>query len=94
MSDFEKKQQRVAEAEWIKRAAEVADTLTDVEIQSLGKRVRRNTGDWLRHVATDHVKGVDTANLAAAQWVMRLLLEEREYTLRGIQLGSRNREDG
>lgn len=85
----ENRRQRVTEAEWLRRAADVAETLTDKEIASLGQRVRRTTGEWLRHVATTHVESENAVNLDAARWVMRLLLEEREFTLQSIQLGPR-----
>jgi hypothetical protein len=87
----DQRQQRVAQAEWLKRAAEVAETLTDAEIASLGQRVRTTTAEWLRNVAKAHVE-VDqfaVSNVHPAQWVMRLLLEQREFTLQNIQLGPR-----
>lgn len=82
---------RRAQAEWLERAAEVAETLTDDEIASLGRRLRATTGEWLRQVARVHVE-VDqftAPNVHPAQWVMRLLLEERDHTLQGIRLGPR-----
>lgn len=82
---------RVAQAEWLERAAEVAETLTDAEIASLGQRLRATTGEWLRQVARAHVEEDQfaTPNVHPAQWVMRLLLEERGHTLQGIHLGPR-----
>lgn len=82
---------RVAQAEWLKRAAEVAETLTDAEIASLGQRVRTTTAEWLRNVAKAHVDEDQfvAPNIHPAQWVMRLLLEERGFTLQSIQLGPR-----
>ena len=82
---------RVAQAEWLKRAAEVAETLTDAEIQSLGRRVRTTTAEWLRNVAKAHleVDQFEAPNIHPAQWIMRLLLEEREATLQNVQLGPR-----
>lgn len=82
---------RVAQAEWLKHAADVAETLTDAEIASLGRRLRETTGEWLRQVAKAHVDEdqFTAPNIHPAQWVMRLLLEERGYTLQGVQLGPR-----
>ncbi len=84
-------QVRRAQAEWLKNAAEVAETLTDAEIASLGRRLRETTGEWLRQVATQHVEEdqFTAPNIHPAQWVMRLLLEERGQTLQNIQLGPR-----
>lgn len=90
----EEKLRRVAQAEWIKRAAEVAETLTDDEILSLGRRLRSTTSSWLRNVASLYPLGtVELDNLEPVAWVMRLLLEERGYTLQGIQLGPRSRDE-
>lgn len=90
MSD---EQRRAAQAEWLKRAAEVAETLTDDEILSLGRRLRVTTADWLRQVAELYPLDADELdNLRPAEWVMRLLLEERGYTLQQIQLGPRQRD--
>lgn len=85
---------RAAQVEWLKRAAEVAETLTDDEILSLGRRLRSTTGDWLRMIAELYPLGTaELTDLRPAEWVMRLLLEERGHTLRGIQLGPRDRSD-
>lgn len=82
---------RVAQAEWLKHAADVAETLTDAEIASLGQRVRTTTAEWLRNVAKAHIEEnqFEAPNIHPAQWIMRLLLEERGYTLQNIQLGPR-----
>lgn len=81
---------RRAQAEWLRRAAEVAETLTDDEILSLGRRLRSTTAEWLRNVADIYPLGsVELENLKPAEWVMRLLLEERGHTLQNIQLGPR-----
>lgn len=87
----EKRLHRVAQAEWLKHAADVAETLTDDEIASLGRRLRATTGEWLRQVAKAHVEEdqFTAPNVHPAQWVMRLLLEERGNTLQSIQLGPR-----
>jgi hypothetical protein len=85
--------QRVAQAEWLRYAADVAETLTDGEIAALGQRLRTTTGEWLRQVAKAHAAGEDVVNFAAAEWVMRLLLEQRGFTLQGIQLQPRARGD-
>lgn len=84
---------RVAQAEWLKYAAEIAETLTDDEIQSLGRRLRVTVGEWLRQVAKAHAAGENVVNFTAAEWVMRFLLEERGHTLRDTQLGPRDREE-
>lgn len=90
----EAREAREAQAEWLRRAAEVADTLTDDEILSLGRRLRGTTGDWLRAVATLYPLGtVELENLRPAEWVMRLLLEERGHTLSSVQLGPRERDN-
>ena len=84
--------QRVAQVEWLRRAAEVAETLTDDEILSLGRRLRSTTSEWLRTVARHHAEGDwggDSTHLVPANWVMRLLLEERGCTLQNIRLGPR-----
>jgi hypothetical protein len=84
---------REAQAEWLHRAAEVAETLTDDEILSLGRRLRSTTAEWLRHVATLYPFGTtELENLKPAEWVMRLLLEERGHTLKSVRLGPRNQE--
>lgn len=81
---------RQAQAQWLERAAEVAETLTDDEILSLGRRLRGTTSEWLRQVAKLYPHGtVELENMRPAEWVMRLLLEERGHTLQGIQLGPR-----
>ena len=82
---------RVAQAEWLRHAAEVAETLTEVEVQSLARRLRTTTSEWLRNVAREHVvnDSLSAENLQPALWVMRLLLEERGFTLQNIQLGPR-----
>lgn len=81
---------RVARAHWLQYAAEIAETLTDEEILSMGRRLRSTTGEWLRQVATLYPYGtVELENLRPAEWVMRLLLEERGHTMKGIQLGPR-----
>lgn len=87
----EQRAYRVAQAEWLKHAADVAETLTDDEVASLGRRLRSTTGEWLRQVAKAHVEDDQfvTPNVHPAQWVMRLLLEERGYTLQNVQLGPR-----
>lgn len=83
--------QRDAQVEWLRRAAEVAETLTDEEILALGRRLRRTTAEWLRMVATHGDDPyVDLVNGKPAEWVMRLLLEQRGFTLQSIQLGSRS----
>lgn len=92
--DAEALKRRTAQAEWIMRAAEIAETLTDDEILSLGRRLRETTGTWLRHVAEWYPLGtVDLAELAPADWVTRLLLEERGHTFAtntNLRLGPRN----
>lgn len=87
---------RSAQAEWLKHAAEVAETLTDAEIVSLGRRLRETTGEWLRQVAKAHVEEdqFTASNIHPAQWVMRLLLEERGHTMQNIQLGPRENGSG
>lgn len=94
MTDSEERQQRVAQAEWIKRAAEIAETLTDDEILSLGRRLRATTAEWLGNVARLYPLGtVELENLDAVQWVTRLLLEERGHTFAtndNLRLGPRN----
>jgi hypothetical protein len=84
---------RDAQAEWLNYAADVAETLTDDEILSLGRRLRSTTADWLRGVAMLYLLDtVEPDNLRPAEWVMRLLLEERGHTLKSVQLGPRNQE--
>lgn len=85
------REMRVEQADWLTYAAEVAETLTDEEIQSLGQRVRTTTAEWLRNVAKAHIEEdqFEVSNVHPAQWVMRLLLEERTLTMSKIQLGSR-----
>lgn len=91
----EQRAYRVAQAEWLKHAADVAETLTDAEIASLGRRLRETTGEWLRNVAKAHIEEnqFEAPNIHPAQWVMRLLLEERGYTLQGVQLGPRAKSE-
>lgn len=93
MSD-DTREYRAAQAEWLTHAAEVAETLTDEEIASLGRRLRETTGEWLRQVARAHVESDQFAvpNVHPAQWVMRLLLEERGHTMKNIQLGPRSHD--
>lgn len=91
-------QARRAQAAWLTYAADVAETLTDDEIASLGRRLRATTGEWLRQVAKAHVEKdqFDVPNIHPAQWVMRLLLEERGHTFRtneSVQLGPRVKTD-
>jgi len=84
-------EQRVAQAEWLRRAAEVAETLTDEEILSLGRRLRQPTAEWLRQAASAHVAGESSeGNMHVADWVTRLMLEERGHTFASnpnVQLG-------
>lgn len=91
----EKRAYRVAQAEWLKHAADVAETLTPAEVESLARRLRTTTAEWLRNVAKEHVEAdqFEAPNIHPAQWVMRLLLEERGHTLQGIQIGPRPRDD-
>lgn len=91
MSERDEKLQRVAQAEWLRRAAEVAETLTDDEVAELGRRVRTTTSEWLRNVAKEYVANdsLTAENMQPALWVMRLLLEQRQATLQNIQLGPR-----
>lgn len=88
---------RAAQAEWLNRAAEIAETLTDEEILSLGRRLRSTTAEWLRGVAALYPLGtVELENLRPADWVTRLLLEERGHTFRSnpnLRLGPRNRDE-
>lgn len=92
--DAEVLKRRTAQAEWILRAAEIAETLTDDEILSLGRRLRETTSTWLRHVAEWYPLGkVELKELAPADWVTRLLLEERGHTFASnpnLRLGPRN----
>lgn len=96
MTNLDEQRQRAAQAEWIERAAEIAETLTDDEILSLGRRLRTTTADWLHNVAELYPLGtVQLENLDAVQWVTRLLLEERGHTFASnpnLQLGPRDRE--
>jgi hypothetical protein len=87
---------RKAQAQWLEHAAEVAETLTDAEIESLGRRLRSTTGEWLRNVAREYVvnDSLSAENLQPALWVMRLLLEERGHTLQNVHLGPRERDGG
>jgi hypothetical protein len=78
---------RHAQAAALNHAADIAATLTDDEILSLGRRLRENTAEWLRNVAAVYPFGaVELENLRPAEWVMRLLIEERNQTLKNIQL--------
>lgn len=91
MTDDAQKAAREAQAEWLRHAADVAETLTDDEILELGRRLRSTTAEWLRQVAAIYPLGTtDLENLRPAEWVMRLLLEQRGHTLKSIQLGPRN----
>jgi hypothetical protein len=95
MTDLEEQQRRAAQAEWLRRAAEIAETLTDDEILSLGRRLRSTTAEWLRNVAKTFPDDPEHAQTLAAHWVMRLLLEERGHTFAtnpNLQLGPRDQE--
>lgn len=88
------------QAQWFRHAADVAETLTDAEILSLGRRLRQPIAYWLRVVADDSKTDVgvqlnidDEANVAPAEWVMRLILEERNHTLKSVALTPRSRDD-
>jgi hypothetical protein len=87
-------EQRVAQAELLRHAADVAETLTDNEIAELGRRIRTTTSTWLRNVADDYAThdSLTAENMQPALWVMRLLLEQRAATLQNVQLGPRDRE--
>lgn len=94
MDDAEALKRRTAQAEWILRAAEIAETLTDDEILSLGRRLRTTTAEWLRRVGTLYPLGTDDLeDLRPVDWVTRLLLEERGHTFATnpkLQLGPRD----
>lgn len=83
-------------AKWLEHAAEVAETLTDAEILSLGRRLREPIAYWLRANAKENeyvpVEFSDekSENLDPVNWVMRLIIEERNHTMKGIQLGPFN----
>ena len=86
------------QAQWFRHAADVAETLTDAEILSLGRRLREPVAYWLRVTAENGESDValnidDEANVNPAEWVMRLILEERNHTLKSVMLGPRNSSD-
>lgn len=85
-------EQRVTQAQMLRHAADVAETLTDDEIAELGRRIRTTTSAWLRNVADDYVThdSLTAENMQPALWVMRLLLEQRAATLQNVRLGSRS----
>jgi hypothetical protein len=78
----------------MRRAAEVSETLTDDEILSMGRRLRAPAAEWLRQAASAHVRGESTdGNMHVADWVVRLMLEERGHTFDtnpNLRLGPRN----
>lgn len=82
----------------LRHAADVVETMGDDELLALVKRLRAPVAYWLRanaeedeYVPVEFVDGDDNdRNLQPVEWVMRLIIEQRNHTLKNVQLRSRN----
>ena len=85
----------------LRHAADVVDTMNDDELLSLVRRLRAPVAYWLRanasedeYVPVEFIDGDnDDQNLQPVEWVMRLIIEERNHTLKSVVLRPRN-DDG
>lgn len=92
------KQQAAWRSQALRHAADVVQTMGDDELLSLVKRLREPVAYWLRanaeedeYVPVEFVDGDDdNKNLQPVDWVMRLIIEERNHTLQNVQLRPRN----
>lgn len=79
----------------LRHAADVIETMGDEELLSLVRRLRQPVAYWLRANAEEdeyvpvEFADDDNVNLEPVDWVMRLIIEERNHTLRNVQLGPR-----
>lgn len=76
-------------------AAEILETMGDAELLALVRRLREPVAYWLRANANEdeYVPVEPGVNVDPVSWVMRLLIEERNHTLKSVQLGPRSGND-